>query len=74
MRHQGQLGWQTWSNPLKKFPIRWFRKKRPAINRTTKRRPTWHRYLRIALINAWKGAAFSLGGTLITWLFIWFHL
>ncbi|MFF4653709.1 hypothetical protein [Streptomyces sp. NPDC001380] len=56
---------------MKKLPIMWFRKKRPTVNRTTTPRPAWRRYGRVGLINAWKGAAFTLGGIMITWLIPW---
>lgn len=58
---------------MKKFPIRRFRKNRSTINRTTKGRPPWRRYLRMTLINIWKGAATTLGGGAITSFMIWFN-
>lgn len=43
---------------------------RPAPHSTTRWRRRSRRYLRIVLMNALKGAAYTLGGAVVSWL-IW---
>ncbi|MFE7540827.1 hypothetical protein [Streptomyces platensis] len=44
---------------------------RPAAHSTTRWRRRSRRYLRLVLANALKGAAYTLGGAVVTWLMWW---
>lgn len=57
--------------PLNKHSLGLPSTESPAPHSTTRWRRRGRRYLRILLLNALKGAAYTLGGTAVTWLIWW---
>lgn len=75
MRHHHQLrSLADTEYRMKKHPVGRPDQGRSTINPTTKWQRRRRRYLRILLINALRGAAYTVGGTAVTWLIWWVQL